>query len=435
MQVNLQLGGPRALGGQLRTNEPVRGRLRAAALVLVALACAACGGGHATGARNHGQRRSQVLRVPASYRTIQAAVDAARPGDLVLIAPGVYHESVTVAGSHPDIVIRGLDRNRVVLDGQNRLGNGISVNADGVAVENLTVRNYLVNGVEWSPAGQGSSRPLEGWRGSYITAYNNGLYGVYAYVAERGRFDHVYASGSPDSGIYVGACNPCHALVRNSVAEHNQVGYEATNASGDVSVLDNLWRNNRVGAEIDSLRKEPSFPQDGGSTLARNRILDNNDRRAPRSTEGGFGAGVAINGGSGNVLEDNLVTGHSEVGIIVLDSTDSVATNNTVRSNRLHSNAVALALQTSGGLSQGNCFQDNRPTGRVESVPAGLQAATGRSCGTRVKVGAGRLRLLTPPPQVDYATLPAPPPQPNMPAAATAPARPAVGDPERETQG
>ena len=132
---------------------------------MAALGCAACGGAADKAANSH------VLRVPGSYATIQAAVDAAHSGDLVLIAPGVYHESVTVGEGHADIVIRGLDRNHVVLDGQDRLATGISVNADGVAVENLTVRHYLVNGIEWSPSGEyGGGRPLQGWRGSYITS-------------------------------------------------------------------------------------------------------------------------------------------------------------------------------------------------------------------------------------------------------------------------
>src|SRR5262245_62042900 len=55
--------------------------------------------------------------VPREYPTIQAAVNAAEPGDLVRIAPGNYHEQVTVPPSKRDIVIRGVDRNRVVLDG------------------------------------------------------------------------------------------------------------------------------------------------------------------------------------------------------------------------------------------------------------------------------------------------------------------------------
>src|SRR5258708_38230188 len=59
----------------------------------------------------------------APYQHIQDAVDAASPGDWILIAPGVYHEKghdgdgVLVA--KPGLHIRGLDRNRVIIDGTN----------------------------------------------------------------------------------------------------------------------------------------------------------------------------------------------------------------------------------------------------------------------------------------------------------------------------
>jgi hypothetical protein len=39
------------------------------------------------------------------------------------------------------------------------------VTADGVAVENLTVRNALINGLFWTG--------VRGYRASYVTAYNN----------------------------------------------------------------------------------------------------------------------------------------------------------------------------------------------------------------------------------------------------------------------
>ena len=49
-----------------------------------------------------------------------------------------------------DLTIRGLDRDGVVLDGKLELDNGIRVlGASGVAVENLTARNYTNNGVFW----------------------------------------------------------------------------------------------------------------------------------------------------------------------------------------------------------------------------------------------------------------------------------------------
>jgi plastocyanin len=122
-------------------------------------ATAAPGRGQAATTKASGVTR----RVPEDYRTIQQAVDAARPGDLVLVGPGVYREEVKVRT--PSVVLRGRDRNRVVVDGEYRRANAVSVTADGVAVENLTVRHAKVNGLFWTG--------VKGYRASYVTAYDN----------------------------------------------------------------------------------------------------------------------------------------------------------------------------------------------------------------------------------------------------------------------
>ena len=68
------------------------------------------------------------------YRTIQSAVDAAKPGDWILIGPGDYHETADESGRYINpkdgqmggvyidksgITLRGMDRNSVIVDGTN----------------------------------------------------------------------------------------------------------------------------------------------------------------------------------------------------------------------------------------------------------------------------------------------------------------------------
>ncbi len=139
---------------------------------------------------------------------------------------------------------------------------------NGDVVENLTVRRFQVNGVLFTKAygdDSDTSPPvrsvLVGYRASYVTTYNNGQYGLYAFFARKGRFDHDYVSGHPDSGIYIGQCQPCDALVTDVVAEHNAIGYEGTNASGNLIITKSRWSHNRVGLTPNSQTMERLAPQ------------------------------------------------------------------------------------------------------------------------------------------------------------------------------
>ena len=156
---------------------------------------------------------SDTVRVPHDEPTIQAGVDAVKPGGMVLIAPGVYDEQVTV--TTPYITIRGEDRNTTIIDGGFERANGIQViEADGVSIQNLTARNNLLNGFYWTS--------VHGYWGSYLTAYDNGDYGLFAYDSVYGQFDHSYASGSPDSGFYIGQCSPCHAVITDVLSDEQR---------------------------------------------------------------------------------------------------------------------------------------------------------------------------------------------------------------------
>jgi len=255
-----------------------------------------------------------------TYETIAAAVDAAKAGDLVLVEPGTYKEAVDV--TTPDITIRGLDRNKVILDGGFKLENGIRIlDTDGVVVENMTARNYLSNGFYWT----GSDR----YRGSYLTAYRNGDYGIYAFDAYHGQLDHSLGWGSPDAGFYIGECFRCDAVIDEVDAQYNGLGYSGTNSGGDLFIINSNFSNNRAGMVPNSGSYEQCYPG-RQNTIVGNTIHDNN------YLEGGGiddsllaqGNGILIAGSIDNVIERNLVYDHDRTGIAAVPFPEDDANDN-----------------------------------------------------------------------------------------------------------
>ncbi len=368
-----------------------------------------------------------TLRVPSDHPTVQAAVDAASPGDLVLVAAGTYSEAVIVRT--PSIVIRGEDRNTVIFDGNDELFNGFQVSADAVAIENMTVKRYLVNGIVFTNAYDAAdptqAKVLKGYRASYVTVANNGLYGLYAFYAEGGQFDHVYGSGHPDGGIYIGQCKPCNALVTDAVMERNGLGYSGTNASGSVFIINSTFRRNRIGVSPNSQNMERLAPQ-GDIVIAGNVIDDNDDPEAPPAASGAFGFGVAVGGGERNQILRNRVSGHGNVGIAITSLESFVPSGNRVEGNVLEGNGVDLAFYAAAGGAigtSGNCFVSNTFT---TSNPTNIEQSLSCNAKSGDVTVDGRSFQQTGPAGADYRTVPLPAPQDSMPNALSAEAVPAT---------
>lgn len=302
----------------------------------------------------------EVLRVSpegGTYSMIQDAVDEATPGDLILLEPGVYTEIVNVHQT-PGITIRGLDRNEVILDGEFERYNGINVTADDVVVENLTVRNYQENGVYWTGG-------VEGYRASYVTAYNNRTYGIYAFNSRYGRFEHCLASGHDDAGFYIGESQPADAVITDCTAHHNALGYSGTNAGGNLVIRDSRWRENMCGLAPNTLDSQAGAPQGhvaGGIRIENNEITTNNNLEAPSGVFGYplAGNGITVAGGTRNDIVGNRVTDQEKYGIAVVPIFDDSLygpRNNAVMENTVEGSGRAdLAL---GAPASNNRFADN----------------------------------------------------------------------------
>ena len=262
----------------------------------------------------------KAIRVPQDVKTIQGAVDKAKSGDLILVSAGVYKEAVDV--STPDITIRGVDRNKTILEGSFKLENGIRIlDTDGVVVENMTARDYLSNGFYWT----GSDR----YRGSYLTAYRNGDYGIYAFDAYHGQFDHSAGWGSPDAGFYIGECYKCDAVVDHVDSQYNGLGYSGTNSGGDLYLINSNWANNRAGMVPNSGSYELCYPS-RGTTVIGNTVHDNNYLKGPGIDVSllAQGNGILLAGAINADVERNLVYNHDRTGIAAVPYPEDDANDN-----------------------------------------------------------------------------------------------------------
>ena len=269
--------------------------------------------------------------------------------------------------------------------------------------------------------------------GRYLTAYDNGDYGIYARTSRCGQFDHSYASGSPDSGFYIGECFPCDAVISHVVSERNALGYSGTNAGGNLIIRDSIWRYNGAGIAPNSLDTEKLAPQHG-TTILNNLVTDNGNEGAPSFPleRPLLGAGIALPGGNLNYVAHNTVARNSAYGILVVGNIDRnfwLASGNVVVDNQVSASGIAdLALAAPAGGD--NCFSGNTGT---RTLPPLLQVT--HACGSPLaRAGGGdpsiTLRLLGAVNFVtgpnfhapDYKTMPAPPNQDNMPNISAAPA-------------
>jgi hypothetical protein len=290
------------------------------------------------------------------YKTIQAAVNASKSGAYVLIEPGVYQEAVKVTSAQSGIWIRGMNRNSVIVDGQNKAGNGIEVyKANNVWVENLTVKNFDTgcpncgNEIWWN-GGAGSGKVgARGWFGAYLTAYDTGLnggYGLFAGNETEGSWKNIYASGFNDSGMYIGACQECNARVTLATMEKNALGYSGSNSGGKLAIEWSLFRDNSAGVVPNSENPgDTPPPQDGEcgrpneqhpnptpiitttkiqrcTVIRHNLIIENNNSTVPvngSTARAGLGAGVILPGDYADLVEQNVIANNAFDGVFGIE--------------------------------------------------------------------------------------------------------------------
>jgi parallel beta-helix repeat protein len=333
--------------------------------------------------------------------TIQAAVDAAQPGDTIVVPPGTYRESVLVDKSHLTIV----GSHAAIIDAEGfrtgiRVGTGrISRDGPAPACPPLAVEGFTLSGLTIKHGGF-SGVFLVGVDGYHLTGtryVDNPVYGPFPVCSRNGLidFNHVVggdSAGGPsvDTGIYVG--DDDQVTVRHNSVTNYVIGVVVENTIHAI-VRDNLLKGNTAGVYVAVLPNHPR-PFTDDVVVERNQVVHNNlpNPVPPDSGDdiGGVPTGVGIvNLGSDHVIvRSNRVLGNDSLGVIVLQNlfgpVDArIEPNpdfNQVRGNVILQNGQSpdpVRAITPGadivydGTGTGNCFADNV---FATEFPAGITA-------------------------------------------------------------
>ena len=339
-----------------------------------------------------GGTRDSVQTVAAG-QSIQAAIDAAHPGDTIVVAPGTYRENLTItkdrltlrgAGSgqggtvlaapsvpHSSPCNEAGEVNGVCVAGEFELGTDhVGTPVHDVRVSGVAVRGFSRFGVVVYNAVDTTVRDVD-------TARNH-RYGLVAFAVSG---IHVLDSSSHDNGqggFYIGDAPRANAVLHGNAAYRNAqsegIGLFVRDASQG-TVDDNRFEDNCAGLLlVDTAGDGPLAGwRVRGNTVARNTAACPPSEDVPVPLSGiGIGLlGTADVTVSGNTVTANRPTADSAfAGGILLGSAQSVggseATGTVVRDNTSRRNAPAdLVFDGSGTANQlaGNRCGTSLPDG------------------------------------------------------------------------
>jgi parallel beta-helix repeat protein len=235
--------------------------------------------------------------LPADYKTIQEAIDAANPGDTIFVYAGTYPEHVIV---NKTVILKGEDESKVIVTGGGS-GKVFHVTADGVSIKYFTIRD--------------------------------GKYGVYAHMTDRLTMSYNIVTNYT-TGLYF--YKTTDSWVTYNDISFGEYGIEAYYVYDDAFRYNDISYNTKYGAKGYDVQLKNCF---NWNYFYKNKVGYWYDPDVPLDT-------LEFDG---NILEEN------EIGIKVNGSSTINLTNNT-----LINNDIGIYILEASPLIMGNTLNGNR---------------------------------------------------------------------------
>ena len=312
--------------------------------------------------------------------SIQAAIDAAEPGDSIRIKAGRYYENVYVNKDFIELEGDGADKTILLppevatpnpcVEG-NEIFGAVCVGLGPEPVEGFELEDMTIEGF----ANGAFLVNTKGAEVNHMVFANNEAYGAFYNSSTGGDFHDNVAYGSHEAGLYIGDSANADVEVEDNEVYDNGFGlFLRDSANGRVE--DNNAHDNCIGILV----LNTGEPNEATDWEVEGNQVEHNNKACPASDEGPptSGAGIVLAGASGNVIKGNDVNDNvpsvpsplASGGIALLSTVDfggSPASDNVIRKNELSGNQPHDI--SDDGAGTGNEFQRNDCD---TSLPPGL---------------------------------------------------------------
>ena len=248
--------------------------------------------------------------------SIQAAVDAAAPGETIFIEGGTYNEAIVVNKQGIHLIGSScFASEKVIIQNPGDEENGITVQdeGDGFVLKNVTVQNFKENGVFLSH--------VDNFLLSHVVAINDGEYGLFPVFCKNGIVEFCLAIGHTDTGIYIGQSES--VSVQFNEAHGNVNGLEIENCS-NIAVLKNHSYDNVSGILIVLL---PGLTvKTSSNVLVTDNNIEANNHVNFADPAGGFeafvpsGCGILLVGVDNVTIKNNKISNNNFTGIATVST-------------------------------------------------------------------------------------------------------------------